>query len=56
MPSLTPTRWRISIMCPDGEEPAFVADKVGVEGADGTVLNALSHNQNHLDLEMYRAV
>jgi hypothetical protein len=43
-------------MCPDGDGPGFVADKVGVEGADGTVLNALSHNQNHLDLEMYRAV
>jgi len=44
------------IMCPDGEGPGFVADEVGVEGANGKVIDALSHNQNHLDLEMYRAV
>jgi len=28
------------IMCPDGEGPGFVADKVGVEGADGKVVDA----------------
>jgi hypothetical protein len=27
-------------MCPDGEGPGFVADKVGVEGADGKVIDA----------------
>jgi len=43
-------------MCPDGEGPRCVADEVGVEGANGKVIDALSHNQNHLDLEMYRAV
>jgi hypothetical protein len=29
------------IMCPDGEGPGFVADKVGVEGADGKMLGPL---------------
>ena len=29
-----------AIMCPDGEGPGFVADKVGVEGADGKVIDA----------------
>ena len=28
------------IMCPDGAGPGFVADKVGVEGADGKVIDA----------------
>jgi hypothetical protein len=28
------------IMCPDGEGPGFVADKVGVEGANGKVIDA----------------
>jgi hypothetical protein len=27
-------------MCPDGEGPGFVADKVGVEGANGKVIDA----------------
>jgi hypothetical protein len=27
-------------MCPDGEGPGFVADKVGMEGADGKVIDA----------------
>ena len=28
------------VMCPDGEGPRFVADKVGVEGANGKVVDA----------------
>ena len=28
------------IVCPDGEGPGFVADKVGVEGAGGKVIDA----------------
>ena len=40
MPSLTPPNDIARIMCPDGAGPGFVADKVGVEGADGKVIDA----------------